>query len=123
MALQLVEVCRRDGVTVVTLAAVILDESNSTDLKTQILMLADGLLERRLYVDLSKVQVLSAAALRALLMLRKSLGRVSCEMVLANLTSSVATVFQATRLDSVFDIRRLPAGMPMASSSPMSAQV
>jgi anti-anti-sigma factor len=68
-------------------------------------------------VDLSKVQVLSAAALRTLLTLRKSLGIVHCEMILANLTSSVSTVFQATRLDRVFDIRRVPAGMPMAGSS------
>jgi hypothetical protein len=42
MALQLVEVCRQDGLTVVSLAAVIVDESKSTDLKTQVLMLAEA---------------------------------------------------------------------------------
>ena len=92
----------------VTLAGATLDESNSPDVKTQILLLADGLAERRLYLDLSKVQVLSAAALRTLLALRKSLAKVGCELILVNLTAAVATVFQATRLDKVFDIRRLP---------------
>jgi|GEM_PF-4677974 len=128
MSLQLdevvVEVGRRDGLTVVTLAAVILDESNSTDIKTQILMLADGLPERRLYLDLSKVQVLSAAALRTLLALRKSLARVGCELILVNLTSAVATVFQATRLDRVFDIRHMAGGLSMAGpKSEPKAQV
>jgi anti-anti-sigma factor len=120
MSLQLdevvVEVRHWDGLIVVTLAGAILDESNSPDVKTQILLLADGLAERRLYLDLSKVQVLSAAALRTLLALRKSLAKVGCELILVNLTAAVVTVFQATRLDKVFDIRRLPGGMPIAGA-------
>ncbi|HEV3446886.1 MAG TPA: STAS domain-containing protein [Gemmataceae bacterium] len=120
MSLQLdevvVEVRHWDGLIVVTLAGATLDESNSPDVKTQILLLADGLAERRLYLDLSKVQVLSAAALRTLLALRKSLAKVGCELILVNLTAAVVTVFQATRLDKVFDIRRLPGGMPIAGA-------
>jgi anti-anti-sigma factor len=120
MSMQLdevvVDVRRWDGLIVVTLAGVILDESNSPDVKTRILLLADGLAERRLYLDLSKVQVLSAAALRTLLALRKSLAKVGCELILVNLTAAVVTVFQATRLDKVFDIRRLPEEMRMAGA-------
>ena len=84
---------------------VVLDEENTRAVGPQLLALAEAGGAGPLVVDFGEVTYLACAALGLLLRLRQRLLAGGRRLALCRLSPQAQGVFEATRLDAVFDIR------------------
>jgi HptB-dependent secretion and biofilm anti anti-sigma factor len=89
---------------------VALDEENTRAAGDQLLALAEGGGAGPLVVDLGNVSYLTSTALGLLLRLRQRLRAGGRRLALCGANPLVHEVFEATKLDAVFDLRPQAAG-------------
>jgi anti-anti-sigma factor len=84
----------------------LLDEMTSQAVGEELLALVERRRPRLLLLDFENVAFLSSTTLGVLLVLRKALHAGGGRLVLCHLTPQVSGVFEVTRLDTLFEVRR-----------------
>jgi anti-sigma B factor antagonist len=94
----------RDVMVVVFNEAMVLDALQVQQIGDMLYQLVDGRACRKLILDMSKVQMLSSAALGVLINLKKKSDAIKGKVVLCGIRKEPMKVFQITHLNKVFDI-------------------
>jgi anti-sigma B factor antagonist len=84
----------------------ILDEQNIQIIGEQLFSLVDEVGRRKLLLNFGNVEFLSSAALGKLIALHKKLQAVGGRLILCNIDPEIYEVFEITRLDKFFNIRK-----------------
>ena len=84
----------------------ILDEQNIQLIGEQLFRLVDELGRTKLLLNFGNVEYLSSAALGKLITLNKKIGAVGGRLVLSNIRPEIYEVFEITRLDKLFKIKK-----------------
>lgn len=84
----------------------ILDEPNILAIGEQLFSLVEEVGRRKLLLNFSNVEYLSSAALGKLITLHKKLQQAGGKLVLCNIDAQIFEVFEITRLDKFFNIKR-----------------
>jgi anti-anti-sigma factor len=103
---------KKDGVICIRIEGS-LDASNSSIAKKGIrdIMAAEG---AKLVIDLSKLQYISSAGFRVILVIAKDVKNIDGKLVLCSMTDSVKKSFDISGFTSMFDIRNnLEAALKM----------
>jgi anti-anti-sigma factor len=108
--MALLQVKTFPDVTVATLTARSLDESNAELLGQELSDLAGRLGGGGLHLDLGGVQVLSSMGLAKLVCLHKQVQAAGGRLSLLNVHPEVYEVFAATHLNGLLDVRQTPEG-------------
>jgi anti-sigma B factor antagonist len=95
----------RDALIVVFSEPMVLDALQVQEIGDELYKLVDGRACRKLVLDLSKVQMLSSAALGVLINLKKKSDAIKGKVVLCGIRKEPMKVFQITHLNKVFDIK------------------
>jgi len=95
----------RDALIVVFNEPMVLDALQVQQIGDELYNLVDGRACRKLILDLSKVQMLSSAALGVLVNLKKKSDAIKGKVVLCGVRKEPMKVFQITHLNKVFDIK------------------
>jgi anti-sigma B factor antagonist len=95
----------RDALVVVFSEPMVLDALQVQEIGDELYKLVDGRACRKLILDLSKVQMLSSAALGVLINLKKKSDAIKGKVVLCGVRKEPMKVFQITHLNKVFDIK------------------
>ena len=95
----------RDALIVVFSEPMVLDALQVQQIGDELYNLVDGRACRKLILDLSKVQMLSSAALGVLVNLKKKSDAIKGKVVLCGVRKEPMKVFQITHLNKVFDIK------------------
>ncbi len=94
----------RDVMVVSFNEAMVLDALQVQQIGDMLYQLVDGRACRKLILDLSKVQMLSSAALGVLINLKKKSDAIKGQIVLCGIRKEPMKVFQITHLHKVFTI-------------------
>ena len=94
----------RDVMVVTFNEAMVLDALQVQQIGDMLYQLVDGRACRKLVLDLSKVQMLSSAALGVLINLKKKSDAIKGQIVLCGIRQEPMKVFQITHLHKVFKI-------------------
>jgi anti-sigma B factor antagonist len=84
----------------------ILDEQNIQVIGEQLISLVDDEGYTKLLLNFSNVEYLSSAALGKFIALNKKIKAVGGTLVLCNIDSQILEVFEITKLDKVFKIKK-----------------
>jgi anti-sigma B factor antagonist len=84
----------------------ILDEQNIQIIGEQLFSLVDEVGRRKVLLNFGNVEFLSSAALGKLIALHKKLQAVGGRLILCNIDPEIYEVFEITRLDKFFNIRK-----------------
>jgi anti-sigma B factor antagonist len=84
----------------------ILDEQNIQVIGEQLFSLVDELGRRKVLLNFGNVEYLSSAALGKLITLNKKLQAVNGQLVLCNIDPQIYEVFEITKLNKLFNIRK-----------------
>lgn len=84
----------------------ILDEQNIQIIGEQLFSLVDEVGRRKVLLNFGNVEFLSSAALGKLIALHKKLQQVGGRLILCNIDPEIYEVFEITRLDKFFNIRK-----------------
>jgi anti-sigma B factor antagonist len=95
----------RDALVVVFSEPMVLDALQVQEIGDELYKLVDGRACRKLILDLSKVQMLSSAALGVLINLKKKSDAIKGKVVLCGVRKEPMKVFQITHLNKVFDMK------------------
>ncbi len=95
----------RDAIIVVFNDPMILDVLQVQQIGDELYKLVDSRACRKLILDLSKVQMLSSAALGVLINLKKKSDAIKGQVVLCGIRREPMKVFTITHLNKVFEIK------------------
>jgi anti-sigma B factor antagonist len=95
----------RDVMVVSFNEAMVLDALQVQEIGETLYQLVDGRACRKLVLDLSKVQMLSSAALGVLITLKKKSDAIKGKVVLCGIRKEPMRAFTITHLNKVLDIR------------------
>jgi anti-sigma B factor antagonist len=95
----------RDAMVVVFNEPMVLDSLQVQQIGDELYKLVDGRACRKLILDMSKVQMLSSAALGVLINLKKKSDAIKGKVVLFGIRQEPMKVFTITHLNKVFDIK------------------
>jgi anti-sigma B factor antagonist len=84
----------------------ILDEQNIQIIGEQLFSLVDEVGRRKILLNFGNVEFLSSAALGKLIALHKKLQAVGGRLILCNIDPEIYEVFEITRLDKFFNIKK-----------------
>jgi anti-sigma B factor antagonist len=84
----------------------ILDEQNIQVIGEQLFSLVDEMSRKHLLLNFTNVEYMSSAALGKLITLNKKVQASGGRLVLCNIDPQIREVFEITRLDKLFTIRR-----------------
>ena len=84
----------------------ILDEQNIQIIGEQLFSLVDEVGRRKILLNFGNVEYLSSAALGKLITLNRKLQAVRGKLILCNLDPTIVEVFEVTRLNKFFTIRK-----------------
>jgi anti-sigma B factor antagonist len=84
----------------------ILDEQNIQVIGEQLFSLVEEVGRRKILLNFGNVEYLSSAALGKLITLHKKLQAAGGQLVLCNIASQIYEVFEITKLDRFFKIRK-----------------
>ncbi len=102
---QLVMYSIRDVMVVVFNEPMVLDVLHVQQIGDELYKLVDARACRKLVLDLSKVQMLSSAALGVLINLKKKSDAIKGQVVLCGIRKEPMKVFTITHLNKVFEIK------------------